>query len=83
MRETIICPNCNKNIEISLVGAIKKDFLIEGFELNKDGTYHSPRGKSEVESDKLQSTIDFLLSNWADKIIVYSLEGEKLREFMK
>ena len=82
MKETIICPNCLKKIEIKLVG-ILKSVMMEGFTLNKDGSYHSPRGKFAVEENKIKSHIHFLLSNWADKVIVYNMEGEKLEEYWK
>lgn len=82
MKETIICPNCLKKIEIKLVGTLKS-VMMEGFTLNKDGSYHSPRGKFNVEEDKIKERVHFLLSNWADKVIVYNMVGEKLEEFWK
>jgi hypothetical protein len=81
-KQTIICPNCLKKIEIKLVETLKS-VMMEGFTIHKDGSYSSPRGKFNVEGNKIKERIHFLLSNWADKVIVYNMDGEKMEEYWK
>lgn len=82
MKETIVCPNCLKKVEVKVIGLLK-EMMIEAFILDKEGNYFSPRKKITVNEEKIKSHVHYLLSTWADKVIVYDLEGKKLEEYWK
>jgi len=72
------CPNCGEILSISVSQG--RIFYFEPFRYDEvEGKYYAPRGMFQVKKEDYKKRIDFLLSKWAEKIIVYD-ENKKVVE---